>query len=44
MQRKPIVLVVLDGWGARPAAADNAIAAHSPYFHELLGRYPNTLL
>ncbi|MFT5287515.1 MAG: 2,3-bisphosphoglycerate-independent phosphoglycerate mutase [Planctomycetota bacterium] len=44
MNHKPIVLIVLDGWGCREAAEDNAIAANSPYFHELLGKYPNTLL
>ncbi len=44
MKQKPIVLIVLDGWGRREACEDNAIEANSPYFHDLLGRYPNTLL
>ena len=42
--RAPLLLVVLDGWGHREAAESNAILARAPYFHELLGRYPHTLL
>jgi 2,3-bisphosphoglycerate-independent phosphoglycerate mutase len=44
MNRRPVLLVVLDGWGHREAAAHNAIRSHAPRFHELLARYPNTLL
>ena len=40
----PLLLVVLDGWGHREAAESNAIQARAPYFHELLGSYPHTLL
>ncbi len=44
LKKKPIVLVVLDGWGHRRPADDNAIARNSPFFHGLLGRFPHTLL
>ena len=44
MTRPPLLLVVLDGWGHRPERDFNAVAGNSPYFHELLGRYPHTLL
>ena len=40
----PLLLVVLDGWGHRVEAESNAILACAPYFHELLGRHPHTLL
>jgi 2,3-bisphosphoglycerate-independent phosphoglycerate mutase len=44
MKRPPLLLIVLDGWGHREAAEHNAIAAHAPYWHELLAKYPHTLL
>ncbi len=44
VNKKPIVLIVLDGWGLRADADDNAIARSSPYFHDLLARYPHTRL
>lgn len=44
MQRPPLMLLVLDGWGHREARESNAIAASAPRFHELLGRYPHALL
>lgn len=44
MTRRPVLLVVLDGWGHREATSHNAIRSHAPRFHELLARYPNTLL
>ncbi len=44
MKRAPICLVVLDGWGHRVEREHNAIANNAPYFQELLGLYPNTLL
>ncbi|MFT7478428.1 MAG: 2,3-bisphosphoglycerate-independent phosphoglycerate mutase, partial [Gammaproteobacteria bacterium] len=40
----PLLLIVLDGWGHRIDPEGNAIRSHAPYFHDLLGRYPNTLL
>ena len=44
MEISPLVLLVLDGWGRRDDSESNAIQAGSPYFHDLLGEYPNTLL
>src|SRR5215469_1520600 len=41
----PLVLCILDGWGERPQAADNAIAAaHTPVWHRLLARWPHAHL
>ena len=44
MEISPLVLLVLDGWGRRDETESNAIQAGSPYFHDLLGKHPNTLL
>lgn len=44
MNHRPLLLIVLDGWGHREERESNAIAAHAHYFQELLGRYPHTLL
>ena len=42
---KPLVLVILDGWGYRAEAKANAIAmAHKPTYDRLLREYPNTLI
>ena len=42
---KPIVLLILDGWGYRAESADNAIAlANLPNWHGLLGDCPHTLI
>ena len=42
---KPLLLLILDGWGYREETADNAIAlAHLPHWHGLLKDYPNTLV
>ena len=42
---KPLVLVILDGWGYRPETTANAIAlAHKPTYDRLLREYPNTLI
>jgi len=42
---KPIVLLILDGWGYRAERADNAIAlAKLPNWHALLGNYPHSLI
>jgi 2,3-bisphosphoglycerate-independent phosphoglycerate mutase len=38
---RPLVLCILDGWGERSQAADNAIAAaKTPVWHQLLARWP----
>jgi 2,3-bisphosphoglycerate-independent phosphoglycerate mutase len=44
MSRRPLLLVVLDGWGHRPQRESNAVLANAPYFHELGGEYPRALL
>lgn len=42
---KPVVLLILDGWGHRVNGADNAIAAaHTPTWDQLLTHYPHTLI
>jgi 2,3-bisphosphoglycerate-independent phosphoglycerate mutase len=42
---KPILLLILDGWGHRAETADNAIAAaHCPNWRALLAQYPHTLV
>jgi 2,3-bisphosphoglycerate-independent phosphoglycerate mutase len=41
----PLVLCILDGWGERPNAEDNAISvAHTPVWHRLLARWPHAHL
>ncbi|MEI6553462.1 MAG: 2,3-bisphosphoglycerate-independent phosphoglycerate mutase [bacterium] len=43
--RKPIVLIVMDGWGHREDTKDNALAtANTPRFREFWNTYPHTLL
>ncbi|HET9784765.1 MAG TPA: 2,3-bisphosphoglycerate-independent phosphoglycerate mutase [Terriglobales bacterium] len=45
MSVRPLVLVILDGWGYGPAGAGNAIArARKPVYDRLLREYPNTLI
>ena len=42
---KPILLLILDGWGHRVETADNAIAAaHCPNWRRLLAECPHTLV
>jgi 2,3-bisphosphoglycerate-independent phosphoglycerate mutase len=42
---KPLVLIILDGWGYRAETKANAIAlAHKPVYDRLLREYPNTLI
>ncbi len=42
---KPLVLVILDGWGYAPPSKANAIAlAKKPTYDRLLREYPNTLI
>lgn len=44
-KRKPLALVILDGWGHSPRREGNAIAlAHTPYYDEICEKYPRTLL
>ncbi|MDP6369547.1 MAG: 2,3-bisphosphoglycerate-independent phosphoglycerate mutase [Planctomycetota bacterium] len=44
MRQRPLLLVVLDGWGYSESSENNAIKREGAYFSELLGRYPHTLL
>lgn len=42
---KPLVLVILDGWGYAPPSASNAISlARKPTYDRLLHDFPNTLI
>src|SRR5437763_5248270 len=42
---KPLILVILDGWGYRAERTANAIAlANKPNYDRLLREYPNTLI
>ncbi len=43
--RRPLALIILEGWGYSPHQNGNAIAqAHTPNYDELLRKYPNTNL
>ena len=45
MRPKPLVLIILDGWGYRAETKANAIAmARKPVYDRLLREYPNTLI
>src|SRR6266853_5354884 len=42
---RPIVLIILDGWGYRAEREANAIAlARKPTYDRMLQKYPNTLI
>lgn len=44
-ERKPLMLMILDGWGIRQEKEGNAIArASTPYYESLIAAYPNTIL
>lgn len=43
--KRPLALVILDGWGYAPRTEGNAIAiAHTPYYDEICRNYPMTTL
>ena len=43
--KKPITLIVLDGWGYTTETKDNAIfSAYTPFFDKYLAMYPHALL
>jgi 2,3-bisphosphoglycerate-independent phosphoglycerate mutase len=45
LRPKPLVLIILDGWGYRAEIKANAIAlARKPTYDRLLREYPNTLI
>ena len=42
---KPLVLIILDGWGYAPPSDSNAISlARKPNYDKLLAEFPNTLI
>ena len=42
---RPVVLIILDGWGVAPASRGNAITqAVTPVFHKLIATYPTFTL
>jgi 2,3-bisphosphoglycerate-independent phosphoglycerate mutase len=44
-KRGPLALIIIDGWGYTPTREGNAIAlAATPFYDELLEKYPHTLL
>ncbi|HSK74145.1 MAG TPA: 2,3-bisphosphoglycerate-independent phosphoglycerate mutase [Pyrinomonadaceae bacterium] len=44
-ERRPLVLVIIDGWGFSPKQEGNAVAlAHTPFYDEITEKYPRTLL
>jgi 2,3-bisphosphoglycerate-independent phosphoglycerate mutase len=44
-KRKPLALIILDGWGHSPKKEGNAIAlARTPVYDEICAKYPKTLL
>ena len=45
MRPKPLVLIILDGWGYAPPSPANAISlARKPNYDKLLADFPNTLI
>ena len=45
MRPKPLILIILDGWGYAPPSAANAISlARKPNYDKLLAEFPNTLI
>src|SRR5688500_16010194 len=41
--KRPLALIILDGWGFSDDAHGNAIAmAHTPNYDEICSRYPST--
>lgn len=43
--KKPLALIILDGWGYSQRSAGNAIAlAHTPYYDEICATFPMTTL
>ena len=42
---KPLILIILDGWGYAPPSPANAISlARKPNYDKLLAEFPNTLI
>ena len=44
-KRRPLALVIIDGWGHSPRREGNAISlAHTPFYDEICAKYPRTTL
>ena len=44
-KRRPLALIILDGWGHSPKKEGNAVAlAHTPFYDEISQKYPRTNL
>ncbi len=44
-QKRPLALIILDGWGYSPRTEGNAVAlAHTPFYDEISKKYPKTTL
>lgn len=44
-KKRPVCLIIMDGWGIAPADEKNALArAHTPNLDRYLSRYPNAVL
>ncbi|HYJ46887.1 MAG TPA: 2,3-bisphosphoglycerate-independent phosphoglycerate mutase, partial [Pyrinomonadaceae bacterium] len=44
-KKRPLALIIIDGWGYTPTREGNAIAlASTPFYDELSEKYPHTLL
>lgn len=42
---RPVVLIILDGWGVAPPSSGNAISlSRLPFYNKLQGTYPHTIL
>jgi 2,3-bisphosphoglycerate-independent phosphoglycerate mutase len=45
MKNKPVMLIVLDGWGYREDKENNAVlASNKPFFDSIWNKYPHSLL
>ena len=45
MAKKPVLLMILDGWGIAPATATNAATvAPTPFLDSCFAKYPHTTL
>ena len=43
--KRPLALIILDGWGYSPKQEGNAVAlAHTPFYDEISKKYPTTTL
>ncbi|MBW2164032.1 MAG: 2,3-bisphosphoglycerate-independent phosphoglycerate mutase, partial [Deltaproteobacteria bacterium] len=44
-KKRPVCLIIMDGWGIAPADERNALArAHTPNLNRYLSKFPNAVL